>query len=98
MQVGKTREKLAKLIDQLMEREFPNDGFYQCDPKDLIVNRGSNVYNDWCSWTGKVRSMSGYQLDKQLSSWDTMTDLVKGGKLGIVGNKNESPIELSKSK
>jgi hypothetical protein len=93
MRVGKTREKLAEMINALIEENWPHEDLPPCAPEDIWVNRGGNRYNDWCSWTARV-GKSPYA--KSFASWETMTALVKRNKLTIIGNKNtHGPIELA---
>ena len=88
MKTGKIRERLATLLTDLFKANIPNfnEEWQECQPEDLDVNRGSNQYNDWCSWTGKINHLihKGYFI--QVHSWDTMSDLVRHGKIGIVGD------------
>lgn len=75
MKVGKTRIKLAELLEAKLDTIV--------NPEDLKVNRGANQYNDWCSWFGRV----GPCKDVHVSSWDTMANIVKRGKVHIVSNE-----------
>ncbi|GAA4391747.1 hypothetical protein [Hymenobacter koreensis] len=76
MKYGKTKEQLAEMLEQLLG----NDA--RVYPDELQVNRGSNKYNDRCSWTGTAYQ-NGLRID--LASWDTMTECVKHG-VAIVGD------------
>lgn len=76
------KEALAKALLDIMPEGF------MCDPYDLDVNRGANRYNDWVSWGGYVTGPNGVRY--MISSWDTMTELVKASKRGgicIIGGK-----------
>jgi hypothetical protein len=75
MRVGRTRIKLARMIE-----EFYGAGI-ECKPEWLSVNRGSNDYNDQCRWEGRVSTGESFH------SYEPMGDLVKHGKIVIVGSK-----------
>jgi hypothetical protein len=79
MKVGKTRTKLAQLI----EEKLPG---VTVDPSKLYVNRGANVYNDGVSWDGWGK-LDGWR-NIHLHSWERMTDLVKGG-ISLTGSEHE---------
>ena len=81
MKVGKTRTKLAKKIEDMLGQG------YSCDPADLRVNKGANVFNDWVSWYGYVKRPNGMML--HISSWSAMATLLKEEKLIFLGNIND---------
>lgn len=88
IQAGKIKHALAgKLLDL-----FGKD--WSIDPEELTVNRGSNQYNDWCSWTGWMIDPDGYKW--QIHSWSTMGELAKRKEpLVIIGNKEMTGTEIS---
>ena len=78
---GKIKHALAnKLLDLFGEG-------WSIDPDELCVNRGSNKYNDWCSWTGYIYSPSG--VKHQIHSWVSMGNLLKQESIGFVDKIDE---------
>lgn len=78
------KQKRKKIKTRLVSLLFDMLGEgWGIDENDFIVNRGSNRYNDWCSWTGCVwQGRTRYDV----CSWDTMTALVNHGKLAVVSD------------
>lgn len=92
MKVGKTRERLAVMIEDLLGDE------YTCDPNDLQVNRGCSKYNDWCSWTGTAYNKHDRKYFIQVCSWDSMKEIIKHKRIVLVSGKLEvGPNELTHS-
>jgi len=87
MKVGKIRQRLAAIIES-----FLGEGAF-VDPAKLYTNKGGNVYNDEFSWQGYVKDANGNTLC--VSSYDTMTDIVKYGKISWVGKPTHTHGEIT---
>jgi hypothetical protein len=69
MKAGRVKKALAIRIAHELGEGFT------CDPERLYVNRGSNEFNDWCSWSGHAINPVGLPI--LVCSWQPMGELIR---------------------
>lgn len=58
---------MKKTVREMLAERIEKDLSLHVFPEDLIVNKGANKLNDWCSWAHRTGAVC---------SWTTMRELV----------------------
>jgi hypothetical protein len=78
--VGRIRIKLAEMLERELDEPVK--------PEMLLSNKGGNELNDEVCWSGRI----GVTKSIYIFSWNTMTNIVKRGKIEFI--KSTSGLEI----